>query len=164
MCCHSCLCLQTKRTGEDAKSVTEREFNDMLKELVKLLEEKKKDAGLQAQDKFYLCYDNASVHESARKVLGTKWLRWEHPAKSPECNKPVEHIHAVLDAHMHKWVREQLRQNPTHRLSPEECLAENSKVFHALPVNSIYKDVMSLPDTWNAIVAAKGGHIASKYT
>lgn len=139
-----------------------QEANDIVKELLAVLSDKKIELGLKRTDKFWLCFDHASVHNEVVQVVGNKVNIWPQPAHSPDCNKPIEHVHAQVDAGAHAWLLEQRQQDPTHRITVEECKAQVQQVFYSIPTSSIRADVKSLPSTWDAIIANHGGFVAGK--
>jgi hypothetical protein len=71
-------------------------------------------------------------------------------------HKVVEHVHAWLDAEMQKW----LEGKEGEKVTPEDCMAELVRLFEeGYPQEAIQKDVESLPETYRAVVAARGGYI-----
>lgn len=153
--------LQTT-TGKDATGTTTQEFNVFLRELLVLLESKKIELGMRRNDKFHLVLDNATVHAEAAAVAGNKADLWPQPPHSPDCNKPIEHVHGRLDAHMHHWLRQQRVNNPGGRITVEHCKAELQLGFSSIPASCIKADVESLPATWEAIIANHGGYVAAE--
>lgn len=139
-----------------------QEANDIVKELLAVLSDKKIELGLKRSEKFWICLDHASVHNEMVQVVGTKARLWPQPAHSPDCNKPIEHVHAQVDAAVHDWLVEMRQQQPRHKILVEECKAKVEEVFYSIPTSSIKADVESLPSTWDAIIANGGGHVPSK--
>lgn len=153
--------LQTTK-GKEAQDITMREVNDIVKELMAVLSEKKIECGLKRTDKFWLCLDHASVHNQVIDVLGSQVKLWPQPAHSPDCNKPIEHVHAQVDAGVHAWLVEVRQQQPHHRITVAECMAKVEQVFYSIPTSSIKADVESLPSTWEAIIDNLGGYVPNK--
>jgi hypothetical protein len=147
--------------GEAALDITMQEANDIVKQLLQELSRRNLELGMKRTDKFWICYDKATVHNQVQQILGTQAKVWPQPAKSPECNKPIEHVHGWIDADMHKWLRRVRRQEAGHRITPEECKAQCTELFKKIPASTIAADVDTLPDTWQAIIDAGGGHIAA---
>jgi len=158
------LHLQTKGSPghppKDASDITTAEFNNIFSELVQELQDRKIEAGLKRNEHFIFCLDHATVHKEADTLLPPGWQLLPHPAHSPECNKPIEHVHGHMDVLMHKWLlewREQVgRTNPT----PQQCKQQCMDFFTALPADKIAADINTLPATWRAMVAARGDYIA----
>lgn len=126
------------------------------------LQDKKLAAGLGCREHFIICLDHATVHNEAATLLPPGWQLLPHPPHSPECNKPVEHVHGQMDEKMHSWLVDwrQLRGdvNPT----PQECQDQCVAFFTALPTSRIAADIRTLPATWDAIIAAGGDYIAPR--
>ena len=124
-----------------------------------MLKSKKVEAGLKRTEGFIICLDNATVHHDARSLLPPGWDLLPQPPHSPECNKPIEHVHGQMDQLMHswlvKWRDEKGRVNP----SPQVCMQQCIDYFTALPTSQIAADISTLPATWQAIVAAGGAYI-----
>jgi hypothetical protein len=114
---------------------------------------------MKRSEKFHICYDHASVHNQVQQIIGTKALIWPQPAKSPECNKPIEHVHGWIDRDMHKWMRQTRTVDPRHKFTVDECKQKCLDLFFRIPASTIAADVDTLPDTWKAIVDAGGDHI-----
>lgn len=136
------------------------EANDIVKELLAVLSDKKIELGMKRNDKFWICLDHASVHNEVVQVVGTKAKLWPQPAHSPDCNKPIEHVHAQVDAGVHGWLVGLRQQHPNQKVTPEECMAKVEQVFYGISTSSIKADVESLPKTWDAIIANQGGLVA----
>ena len=113
-------------------------------------------------DKFWICLDKATVHNEVVQVVGTKAKLWPQPPHSPDCNKPIEHVHAQVDAGVHAWLLDTRQHHPSHTITVEESKAKVEEVFYSIPTSSIKADVESLPSTWEAIIADHGGFVASK--
>lgn len=135
------------------------EFNVIFQALVDELEGRELEAGLQRNEHFIICYDNATVHKTAHELLPTGWERLPQPAHSPECNKPIEHVHGQMDQKMHSWLAEWRRDNGDAQPTPALCKAKCEQFFRALSAQKISDDVDTLPATWQAVVSAGGDHI-----
>jgi len=127
-----------------------------------VLDSKRTELGMRRHDKFHLVLDNATVHAEAAAIAGNRADLWPHPPHSPDCNKPVEHVHGQLDAHMHHWLTQQRLNNPHTRITVAHCKAELDRAFASIPTSSIKADVESLPATWDAIIANHGGYVAAE--
>ena len=93
--------LQTKGSPghppKAASDITTAEFNSIFSELVQELQDRKVDAGLRRKQHFIICLDHATVHNEAATLLPQGWQLLSHPPHSPECNKPIEHVHGQMD-------------------------------------------------------------------
>jgi hypothetical protein len=138
------------------------EFNHIFRELVQVLKNRKIDAGLKRSEGFILCIDGASVHNEAHNLLPRGWQLLPHPAHSPECNKPIEHVHSQMDEKMHSWLLQWRESHPNTNPTPQQCKDQCVAFFTALPADKIEADINTLPDTWEAIVAARGDYIAPR--
>lgn len=148
-----------KSTGADAVGITEQEANHIVRELLKELSAAKIAAGFKRQDKFYICYDHATVHNGVADILKKKAEVWPQPTHSPDCNKPIEHVHAQVDTGMKKWLREQRTEHPHAKITVQAAKDECNRVFHSISTKSIATDVATLPKTWQAIVDSHGGFV-----
>jgi hypothetical protein len=148
-----------KTTGEEALGITGQEADHIVSKLLQELSAAKAQHGFKRTDKFYICYDHASVHNNIAAVLGTRAHIWPQPSHSPDCNKPIEHVHAQVDAGMKRWLRQRRAEIPRRRITVEEAKAECIRRFKSIPQASIADDVASLPDTWQAIVDNSGGFV-----
>jgi hypothetical protein len=136
-----------------------QEANHIVRELLLKVSECKAKKGLARIAKFYICCDHASVHNQVATVLANRANIWPHPPHSPDCNKPIEHVHAQVDAGMQQWLKKQRAQRPRPKILVEDAKAECTKVFDNIPLDSIARDVASLPQTWQAIVDRRGGFV-----
>jgi hypothetical protein len=163
-----CLHLQTVGSpghpAHAAKDITAAEFNDIFKALIAELQDRKAEAGLRRSEGFLICLDHATVHKDAASLLPPRWQLLPHPAHSPECNKPVEHVHGIIDAHMKHWLVQFRQQQPGANPTPAQCKTQLTNFFHAIPTASIAADVSTLPDTWGEIVKQGGDHIADQFS
>jgi hypothetical protein len=100
----------------------------------------------------------------AHEVLEGRAMIWHQAAHSPDTNKPIEHVHAQLDSHMHRWLRCQRTQHAGTRITVAACMQELERAFAALPTSSIAADVATLPETWKAIVDNEGGYVAGRFS
>lgn len=139
-----------------------QEFNDVLRQLKRVLKDRKQEAGLKRNEQWILCLDHATVHNQADAVLGHNMQLLPHAVHSPDCNKPIEHVHGQLDAKMKQWLVEWRRPHPNGNPTPEQCKDQLLEYFNAIPAESIAADVATLPDTWQAIVDEQGGFISSR--
>lgn len=125
------------------------------------LQDKKVAAGLKRTEHFIICLDHATVHNEAHTLLPPGWRLLPHPPHSPECNKPIEHVHGQMDGKMHSWLLEWRQMNGDVNPTPQHCKDQCIAFFTALPTSRIAADIRTLPDTWEAIVAAHGDYIAA---
>lgn len=125
-----------------------------------MLQDKKVAAGLKRTENFIICIDQATVHNEAHTLLPRGWQLLPHPAHSPECNKPIEHVHSQMDTKMHDWLLEWRQSSGNRHPTPQQCRDQCIAFFTALPASRIEADIKTLPDTWEAIVAAGGDYIA----
>jgi hypothetical protein len=139
--------------------ITMQEANNIVKKLLRELSAAKAQHGFRRSDRFYICYDHATVHNQIAAVLGSQALIWPQPSHSPDCNKPIEHVHAQVDAGMKQWLRERRDKVPRQRITVEQAKAECTRRFKGISMASIAKDVASLPHTWQAIVDNHGGFV-----
>ena len=139
-----------------------QEANDIVKELLAVLSEKKAELGMKRNEKFWICLDKATVHNEVVQVVGTKANLWPQPPHSPDFNKPIEHVHAQVDAAVHAWLLESRQSQPSHKVTVEQSKAKVEEAFYNIPTSSIKADVESLPSTWEAIIANHGGFVANK--
>ena len=152
------MCLQ-KTTGGDALGITIQEANHIVKKLLEALSAAKTKHSIKRTEKFYICYDGASVHNQIASVLGTRALVWPQPSHSPDCNKPIEHVHGQLDEMMKEWLKQRRAAVPHRKITVDEAMAECTRLFHSISQASIASDVASLPATWQAIVDCHGGFV-----
>ena len=136
-----------------------QEANDIVRQLLAALSAAKAQHGFKRADKFYICYDHATVHNQVAAVLGNRALIWPQPSHSPDCNKPVEHVHAQVDDKMKRWLKQRRAEVPRRKIAVPEAMDECTRVFKNIPLASIAKDVASLPQTWQAIVDNHGGFV-----
>jgi hypothetical protein len=131
----------------------------MLQDLKAVLQSRRLEAGLRRNEQFILCLDHATVHNQATQILGQGWQLLPHPPHSPDCNKPIEHIHGQLDKKMKQWLVSLREQQPSVNPTVEQCQTQLLNYFNAIPTASIAADIATLPDTWQAIVNENGGYI-----
>jgi hypothetical protein len=151
-------------TKKKAKGITSQEFNEILGELLQKLQERRQEAGLEPTDCWFICFDQATAHTMAHEVLEGRAMIWHQAAHSPDTNKPIEHVHAQLDSHMHKWLRSQRTQHAGTPITVAACMQELQRAFAALPTSSIAADVATLTETWQAIVDNEGGYVAGRFS
>lgn len=139
--------------------ITMQEANDIVRQLLAALSAAKAQHGFKRTDKFYICYDHATVHNQVAAVLGNRALIWPQPSHSPDCNKPIEHVHAQVDDKMKRWLKQRRAEVPRRKIIVQEAMDECTRVFKNIPQASITRDVASLPKTWQAIVDNHGGFV-----
>lgn len=156
--------LQTKGSPghppRDATDITTAEFNNIFSQLISELQARKYEAGLRRAEHFIICLDHATVHNEAAGLLPPGWQLLPQPAHSPDCNKPIEHVHGQMDEKMHSWLRELRASTGTPEPTPQQCMSQCRDFFRAVPTSSIAADIATLPATWQAIVAAGGAYVA----
>lgn len=128
--------------------ITMQEANDIVRQLLAALSAAKAQHGFKRTDKFYICYDHATVHNQVAAVLGNRALIWPQPSHSPDCNKPIEHVHAQVDDKMKRWLKQRRAEVPRRKIVVQEAMDECTRVFKNIPQASITRDVASLPKTW----------------
>lgn len=138
------------------------EFNLLLQDLKAVLQSRRLEAGLRRGEQYVICLDHATVHNQALQILGPGWQLLPHPAHSPDCNKPIEHVHGQLDAKMKKWLVSLREQQPGINPSVDQCMAQLVDYFNAIPAASIAADVATLPATWQEIVNQGGSYICNR--
>lgn len=136
-----------------------QEANHIVKKLLQALSAAKTQHGFKRTDRFYICYDGASVHNQIAEVLAGKANIWPHPSHSPDCNKPIEHVHGQVDDKMKEWLKQRRAAVPRQKITVEEAMAECTRVFTNISQASIESDVASLPQTWQSIVDHHGGFV-----
>lgn len=146
-----------------AQDITKLEFRRFLSELVDELQDKKRAAELGRREGFILSIDNATVHLGADGLLPAGWEVLPHPAYSPDCNKPIEHVHGQLDDLMHKWLLQWRRLHAGGNPTPAECKAQCLAYFNALSPASLAADINTLPETWQEIINVGGSYTAGKF-
>ena len=122
------------------------DFNRLV--LLAALSAAKAQHGFKRTDKFYICYDHATVHNKVAAVLGNRALIWPQPSHSPDCNKPIEHVHAQVDDKMKRWLKQRRAEVPRRKIVVQEAMDECTRAFKNIPQASITRDVASLPKTW----------------
>lgn len=126
-----------------------------------LLEELEKPAHAakkQRHERWSLAYDNAGVHCEAATKLKIRG-RHPHPAKSPDLQMVVEHVHSWLTQKMQSWLSKQRDVAVT----PAAAKAELERVFKQYPLRSLARDVASLKDTYKAVIAVQGAYPAKRF-
>jgi hypothetical protein len=158
--------LQTKGSPghppRPASDITTAEFNSIFSELVQVLQDRKLEAGLRRTEHFIICLDHATVHNEAATLLPQGWQLLPHPPHSPECNKPIEHVHGQMDEKVHSWLLEWRDTHGDSNPTPQQCTDVCRDFFTALPTSKIAADISTLPDTWRAVVAVRGDYIAPR--
>lgn len=111
-------------------------------------------------------WDNASIHTRASpqelgKIGITHEMVLQHPENSPEFNKVVEHTHANLATAFEQALAETgpAKDVEGYKRTFKRTAMPRTRVpayATAMTAAAIERDVMSLPDTWNAVVAANG--------
>jgi hypothetical protein len=142
-----------------AKDITIEEFEVIFQALLDELQGREAEAGLSRNEHFIICYDNATAHKTAHNRLPPGWERLPQPAHSPECNKPIEHVHGQMDQQMHSWLAQWRLDHGDEQPTPTLCKDMCKEIFLGLSAESISRDVDTLPLTWQAVVAAGGDHI-----
>jgi hypothetical protein len=133
------------------------EFDVILQALMDELLPRAAEAGLAADETFIIVLDNGPVHTHAEAICGVDMEVLPHPAHSPDCNKPVEHTHSFVDMMMKDWLVQWREQHPAGNPTVAQCKHECEQVFRSITAESIEADIMSLPETWQAIVDRQGG-------
>lgn len=137
------------------------EFMDIMQEFRAIMETPKSYEHLERGEKWQYSWDNDRIHQGAdlEKVGFTKEDRYSLPALSSDMHKVIENVHAWLQQHMEKYVEDQ-RDEP---LNVEECKKHLSNLFdHYCEQDWVQANVLSLPETYNAIIVAGGGYVPAR--
>lgn len=142
--------------GNVAKSMVRQEFADVVKVIIA----NPKEAGEQTEGPRLYSWDNASVN-LADEFLPMAGLevkdRWPLAAYSPDCHKVIEHVFHILKVQFQRYLADNLDVRTAHQL--QEALR---KVFYAIDINGIRKDVESLELTYGVVAAPVGRVIKLK--
>ena len=101
--------------------------------------------------------DNAAFHNHPLPQIGAR--RVTLPALSPELHKVVEHAIARIKQGFKRWLRDHPQSTSMHKafaalhqIAQQQCSADIIK-----------RDVDSLRDTYNAVLAASGDYPPKKF-
>jgi hypothetical protein len=123
-----------------------------------IMDSEEVSALLGRNEQWLYSWDNDKIHRGANleEVGIYEEDRFPLPELSSDMHKVVEHVHAWLDAEMQKW----LEEKEGEKVTPEDAMGELVRLFEEeYPLEAIQKDVASLPETYRAVVAARGGYI-----
>lgn len=107
-------------------------------------------------------WDNDKIHKGADLVkVGFKEKdRFYLPELSSDMHKVVEHVHGWLQREMQRWLMTQEKRT----LTIANCQQQLEHLFYnVLKKESIQKDVLSLADTYEAVVLAGGHYVAKRH-
>jgi hypothetical protein len=149
--------------GKAAGAPTGAEVQGFISDLIKLLQLRRAEAGLQPREDWAFVYDNASVHAELGCVCAGKVVVVHIPPHSPDFNKPIEHVWGQIDAHVHAWVRQRQQQQPGARITAAQLQAQVAAAFQGVSKDSVAADVASLPDTYEAVIAARGAYPPARF-
>jgi hypothetical protein len=138
-------------TGKDAHDITAEEFPLLVGGLMEVLQSRRAEAGLQENEDWVLSFDNATPHTGAADMVD-EGHRFPLPPNSPDMHKVVEHVHPFVCQRMDKWVQQQ----GNRKFTMAECKQQLRDIAQQISKHSVHRDVMSLRDTYSAIVAAGG--------
>lgn len=138
-------------TGKDAHDITAGEFSLLVGGLMEVLQSRRNEAGLQENEDWVLSFDNATPHAGAADMVD-EGHRFPLPPNSPDMHKVVEHVHPFVCQRMDTWVRQQ----GNRVLNMAECKQQLQQIAQQISKDSVHRDVMSLRDTYRAIIAAGG--------
>lgn len=162
--CHVCCCchLQCKtrsskkkkqRKPRQAKSTTQKEFEDVMNILVQEAKKELEKKGIPASEVRFQ-YDNNRIQATASlEHMGMDEASKVHlPKYSPDLAKAIEHVFAQLKPAIMKQLS---------KLSPGELTAAKAQkvaeqCFKALNPKHIQKDISDLPTLWRVVAADKG--------
>ena len=133
------------------------EFDVILQDLKDELLPRAAEAGLADDETFIIVLDHGPVHTHARTICGHDMEVLPHPPHSPDCNKPVEHTHSLVDMRLKDWLVQWRQQHPVRNPTVAQCKAQCEQIFQSITTESIHADIMSLPATWQGIVDRQGG-------
>lgn len=154
--------MQTK-INENAKGITTREFNEVFKRFAAKAEALQQGAPTAFAGGARFLMDNAKFH---KEVLNSEENRCILiPPLSPEFNKPVEHMfHTIKTEFWKRYNRILLTEGNAVRYIPFGTAKDilTAVVYDVTRPESISKDVSTLRKTFQAVVDAKGGRIASR--
>lgn len=152
---------QTKE-GQVANSLTSMEFKDIMQEFRAIMESPESYEHLERGEKWLYSYDNDKIHQGAdlEQVGFTEEDRYSLPALSSDMHKVIENVHAWLQQEMEKYVEAQ----GDEALEVEECKQHLRDLFDQYCEQDwVQANVLSLPDTYNAIIIAGGGCVPARY-
>jgi hypothetical protein len=79
-------------------------------------------------------------------------------------HKVAENGHGTLQNHMQRWLLERERMQPNVPLKKLECQAElESRFYKMSTTGEIKRNVLTLKDTYRAIIAAGGGYPPKRF-
>jgi hypothetical protein len=107
--------------------------------------------------------DNATVHNDAAARLPPGWQLLPQAAHSPDCNKPIEHVHGQLDHSMKVWLVDERQVHGNVNPTPDDCKAQLTQFFNSITVSSLAADIDTLPETWQEIVNVGGCYTAGRF-
>lgn len=147
--------------GHTAQRTTYAEFKDIMGKFSKVaaedLKEHAKDHPRRRDLQPRFAFDRARIHNVNRLLQDLKLPAEaivDLPHYAPDLQKPIEHVHGICKAAFKKML---LVVGMGHDAAFYNTLYED--IFMSLKPGSIKKDIMSLPTTFNHILApvSKGG-------
>jgi hypothetical protein len=147
--------LQTKKKGTKAKSITTKEFEDVMRHFAEKAEN--------VQDAFssyfdgqgpFFAFDHATWHTAAD--LTPIGILEQHlhpvPVGSPDFQKPIEHCFGWLA----KKFQDKLYTTSVAELStPAQYRQCVYSLFHSIPTMYIKKDIRSLKSLYNVVMTSR---------
>lgn len=156
------IVLQTLR-GQQAKACTSEEFFEVMMGFKEAVEYQMSKHNTQFDDELgervtpVYFYDRPNLHKHAEPALVAQGINASMLSHySPDMNKPIEHVFAVLQSQMQIYVRE-VRSVQT----VDKYQTHLQGLFRNLQRDSIKKDVESLHATYQSILDANGDWAAA---
>jgi hypothetical protein len=142
------------------------EFEYFMDKLWKLLHTRKFRKLLPRGTDYKLSFDGDGCHQGANLAqFDIKPTDIEsHPSNSSDMHKVVENGHGTLQNHMQRWLLERERTRPNEKLKVAECQAQLEQRFYQMTTTGeIERNVLTLKDTYKAIIAAGGGYPPKRF-
>lgn len=144
---HPCVCMQTRKS-QAARSATSEEF---IQSVMCDAEKGAHDLGIEHP---IYAFDNASIHNAAKATMPHSALL-PIPAWSPDFMKAIEHNHQYVCDKFEKLVMsvgDQKKTSEWFRSKLESTFYEQSTPAR------VGADIKSLKQTYQGIIAARGGY------
>jgi hypothetical protein len=146
---------------QPARAETSEEFADGLQEIQHVV-----NADDSPLKNATFCFDNPPIHvgRAAKKYLEERGIDYSNrfyipPLSGSDFNKVIEHAHGRLKRIMLQWydLHGQAR-------TMDEIVAVTQEVFKRVnQPSTIKKDVLTLKNTYAAILAREGGYVQKKF-
>lgn len=137
--------------GEPAVGLTAAESEALLAAMLREVEDRRaSDPSAFPLGYVIVSADNASQHKRFLRTRSSKLLN-VIPANSPDIHKVVEH---PLNPFNRAWYKE---FTADRRITTcESAMALAAEILHRTKPESIYKDILSMPDTFRSIIKNRG--------